>query len=477
MIRSASKRASHRHALAAIVASLAFALGLSVEQLVAYPGADRTTAPIPAFARKYRTSCSTCHAAAPKLNVLGEAFRLNGYEFPENDDLLRKEEAVPLGAEPWKDLWPRAIWPGELPGTPPLSLRIVTDAQVTSDPAEAFDWTLRFPNEIYALAGGHLGGGIGFFVETEWTPDEGVEVIQAKVLFQNPLPFLPDRSLNLWVGKQNLYLFTFADRQIDRAARQHLSWTEFAVSDLTLRDPTSGDSLRSLNELSFESTQPAIEVNGLIGRRVFYAVGLAQGNGDAATDDNNRKDLYYKLRLKLGGLALNGTYDRGGGPVVGTGGQLFDRAFVIEQFGYFGAAPVADGLQDEHRTLGVAGRWLSGPLDLGIGYIWGENDNPWGLGRAVTATHWSAFTKGEFFIFPWLIGSVKLERLEGHAREGAQQGLTGGDLEVTRVLPGVVALVHQNVRLVVEGELYGDYETGRVGGRPNSLWFRLDVTF
>ena len=69
---------------------------------------------IPAFARRYRTSCSTCHTAAPKLNPLGEAFRLNGYRFPFNDKLIREENPVSLGAEPWKDLWPRAIWPGEL---------------------------------------------------------------------------------------------------------------------------------------------------------------------------------------------------------------------------------------------------------------------------------------------------------------------------------------------------------------------------
>ena len=85
---------------------------------------------IPAFARMYRTSCSTCHTAAPKLNVLGEAFRLNGYRFPENDKLLRRDSAVVLGGEAWKDLWPRAIWPGEIPGTVPLAFRVANDLVV-----------------------------------------------------------------------------------------------------------------------------------------------------------------------------------------------------------------------------------------------------------------------------------------------------------------------------------------------------------
>ena len=34
---------------------------------------------IPAFARKYGTSCLTCHTVYPKLTPFGEAFRRNGY--------------------------------------------------------------------------------------------------------------------------------------------------------------------------------------------------------------------------------------------------------------------------------------------------------------------------------------------------------------------------------------------------------------
>ena len=33
---------------------------------------------ITAFARKYQTSCMTCHESLPRLNAVGEAFRLNG---------------------------------------------------------------------------------------------------------------------------------------------------------------------------------------------------------------------------------------------------------------------------------------------------------------------------------------------------------------------------------------------------------------
>lgn len=455
-------------------------LSLSVGDL---RGDDRRTPgrhEIPVFARKYRTSCSTCHVAAPKLNALGEAFRLNGYRFPENDALLREEQPVPLGAEPWKELWPRAIWPGELPGIPPVSLRVVSDVQVTRDESVDYSWTYRFPNELYGLSGGALGEAIGFFVEAEWTPDDGIKVVQAKILFQDPLPFLPDRAFNVWVGKQNLYLFTFGDRQIDRAARQRHLWGSFDISELVLRDPVAGDSLRSLNDMQLRRPQPGIEVNGIVGRRAFYAAGLAQGSADLATDNNNRKDFYYKLRYKLGGLALDGSYDSGSAPVLGTGGQLFDRAFIVEQFGYFGAFPVANGRQDGHTTLGIAGRWLNGPLDLGAGYVWGENRNPWGLATAASARHWSVFLKAEYFAFPWLLGSLKFELLESSVdRQAAATRFSQGSLDQTRFLPGVVVLIRQNVRGVVEAELYTRNDLSDAAGvrKPHNLWFRLDVAF
>ena len=76
---------------------------------------------IPAFARKYKTSCQTCHVAFPKLNAFGEAFRRNGYQFPDaGDAAATKEEPVSLGAEGNKKAFPDALWPNSIPGTVPV---------------------------------------------------------------------------------------------------------------------------------------------------------------------------------------------------------------------------------------------------------------------------------------------------------------------------------------------------------------------
>ena len=61
---------------------------------------------IPAFARKYRTTCATCHAPVPRLNAFGEQFAANGFvlavgEPPRDtiatgDPLLLLQNNVPL---------------------------------------------------------------------------------------------------------------------------------------------------------------------------------------------------------------------------------------------------------------------------------------------------------------------------------------------------------------------------------------------
>jgi len=53
---------------------------------------------LPIFARRYETSCTTCHAIIPKLNPFGVSFRNNGYRIPLNDERILKIEDVSLGA-------------------------------------------------------------------------------------------------------------------------------------------------------------------------------------------------------------------------------------------------------------------------------------------------------------------------------------------------------------------------------------------
>lgn len=44
---------------------------------------------IPAFARKYRFSCNTCHVAIPKLKAYGDEFAGNGFKIPDGEEPKR----------------------------------------------------------------------------------------------------------------------------------------------------------------------------------------------------------------------------------------------------------------------------------------------------------------------------------------------------------------------------------------------------
>src|SRR5512143_424937 len=82
-------------------------------------GFARKADAIPAFARKYGTSCQTCHVVYPKLTPFGEAFRRNGYRFPGVDSDYVKQPPVVLGQEAYKQLFPDSVWPGILPAYVP----------------------------------------------------------------------------------------------------------------------------------------------------------------------------------------------------------------------------------------------------------------------------------------------------------------------------------------------------------------------
>src|ERR1700751_196946 len=67
---------------------------------------------IPAFSRKYQTSCTTCHNNFPELNDFGVAFKKNGFKFPKDDETFVKEPPVLLGAKAQKEAFPSALYPG-----------------------------------------------------------------------------------------------------------------------------------------------------------------------------------------------------------------------------------------------------------------------------------------------------------------------------------------------------------------------------
>ena len=97
-----------RHALPGLTAS--FTVSIIV-------WTTATASAMPPFARRYETSCSTCHTQPPQLNAFGEAFRMNGYQWPENGDNRGKikDEPVVMSADANREAFPDAFLPSDIP--------------------------------------------------------------------------------------------------------------------------------------------------------------------------------------------------------------------------------------------------------------------------------------------------------------------------------------------------------------------------
>jgi hypothetical protein len=135
---------------------------------------------IPAFARQYQTSCTTCHSDFPKLNDFGKAFKDAGFKFPADDETFLKVPPVMLGAPAQKDLFPRAVWPGTIPGMPPIGLRMNTFFQKTSGNRGKFDALTPpgtpapfipktdFSSGLFSIfTAGNFGSDIAFWVDED----------------------------------------------------------------------------------------------------------------------------------------------------------------------------------------------------------------------------------------------------------------------------------------------------------------------
>jgi hypothetical protein len=418
---------------------------------------------IPAFARKYRTSCLTCHVMPPRLNPLGEAFRLNGYRFPRGDADLVRDSAVVLGAPEWRELFPQAVWPSSIPGGPPLAMRVIADYESRAHVTSGF----LVPVLMQLIAAGAFDEATGFFLETAWTQGSGANISQAFVKFQHPLRFtgLAPRALNLWVGKfdQN---FLPSARLLDNLYRTAPLWGSVRLADL--RVDSAGANRTSGTLFRGHERQPGIELNGLVGARLAYAVGVVQGV-EAARDVDTHRDVYYTVRAKAGGRAFDGTI----GPEAqrGSGGRWVDNALQLEHFGYFGRQRI-----DPYRRLGVALRGTLGDFDAAGGYVWGRHDRPWSSPGEAEVRSW--FGRVDYMAFPWLLGSLRVEDVRiAPTLPPGWRVTPGGAQDLQRVLPAVVMLVRANMRLVVEGEWYRRDAAVAAPNRRHALAARLDLAF
>jgi hypothetical protein len=401
-------------------------------------GATSTAEAIPAFARRYGTSCQTCHIAFPKLTPFGEAFRRNGYKFPGQDEDFVKQDQVPLGQEAYRQMFPNAVWPGTLAGSPPLAVGF--NGFVAIHPSKS-SGSARLDNgsvvtlqdlaaEAHLWAGGAFSEHIAYYGEVTFA-DGGVDIEHAELHF-NDLGLSP-HLLNLYVGRGVPNLTSFAPHS------SYIADTilpSILVTALYGADP--GTSFSTLGQYNL------MEVNGMYRGRFIYSLGA---NSGANVDTRTTENATVHLGFKVGGMRLDGEGDTAG--AAGNAQKPWEEtALTVDAFGYRSASHFANAtdptmFQDDLTyVLGGHVRGTAGPFELNSGLFqeWHNHATPAGVGvKAVTQ-----YDELSYVAFPWLVPAVRMEYVSL---------LPDGGMRVNDVLfiGGAACLVRPNLKVTLTG--------------------------
>ena len=272
----------------------------------------RPAGAVPAFSRKYQTSCQTCHTIFPKLNPFGQAFRLNGYHLPAETPEQIKQTPVSLGAEAYERMWPEMVFPSDLPSYVPLALNTKMENIYSSSSDENGHQVVhndfQFPQEVNLFGAGTLGKTFSFFGEITWAerPDGGSDTEIEHARLDIISAFGPEHLVNFRIGKlaPNLYdgfqeMWIMTDNGID---------TLFAYNPIGFRGGTG--LAEEDGGVSLPGRARAIEMYGVAAHRLFYTIGvdspIGPGGPNGTFGSNSQKDFYARVDYKIGGMGLDG---------------------------------------------------------------------------------------------------------------------------------------------------------------------------
>jgi hypothetical protein len=425
-----------------------------------------TARAVPAFARKYQTSCQTCHIVFPKLNAFGEAFRLRGYRMPGETEDMVKQPPVSLGSPAYKKLWPQAIWPGEISSSVPLAVNVkladVNTSSIEEDgTVSSVKNDLQFPQEVNVFGAGTLGEHVSYLGEITFgeNPDSSVavELEHAHMGFDSPF------------GREDLFHFRigkFAPNVVDGFQEMWIA-TDAGIDTLFAANPVGINGGTGLSEdasptpISIPAIVRGVEGYGIIQHRALWVAGLANGIGPGANDTggrfdgNNAKDVYARFDYKIGGMGLDG--DTGGTPIPEKNWR--DNSVRVGAFTYRGDGsninfgPVGDNglqrhIQDQHflrtglyasvfyQDLNVFGAYLHGSDTLQLSDPATET-----ITSTIEPDYHAWFTQADYLIYPWLQAAGRYETLT--PADSNVQSLRIGTINVS-------ALVRANVKAMAE---------------------------
>jgi hypothetical protein len=386
---------------------------------------------VPAFSRKYQTSCQTCHTIFPKLNPFGQAFRLNGYRLPAETEDQIKQKPVSLGAEAYERMWPQMVYPSDLPSNVPFALNTKMENIYSSSQDDTGHHVVhndfQFPQEANLFSAGTLGKTFGFFGEFTWEerPDGGSDTEIEHARLDVISAFGPEHLFNFRIGKiaPNLYdgfqeMWLMTDNGVD---------TLFTFNPIGFRGGTG--LAEEGGGVSLPARARSIEMYGVAAHRLFYTVGvdspIGPGGPDGTFGANSQKDFYGRVDYKIGGMGLDG--DTKG--VTLPPENWREKSLRLGILGYTGNGKdvnfditdedgIAFKMQDRrYNRYGVFVSWYFGDLNV-FGVALHGNDNLQLLDNetlahisATTRTYDAWFAQADYVIRPPFQVSARYENL------------------------------------------------------------------
>ncbi len=439
---------------------------------------------LPSFSRKYGTSCVTCHEAFPRRNMVGEAFRLSGYRFAD-DEAYVKTPPVEMGDEAYNRLWPNALWSSDIPASFPMSVIMKFLLEADLDGSRDAEVLFLFPEEIELVWAGTLGNNFSFYgdiifvqKDVDYSEIESWAQLKARVSIHDIVG--PENLFNLnigSVGMQTLGLYpALAENNLSTHYYQYTSWTmpRVSLSESGLADFRG-------NPFSLQP-QVGLELYGF-GSRWKYAAGVVSGDVLVASDEvpdsdvifmgtgrsRGAKDGYASLSYKLGGLGFDGSGSEVSDPLKANPQFWRDDSLIASLLGYVGTAEIRTETLDGSTWTGDDFFWRVGAglqqkyrdLTVAAGYMYGHNDRPYGnLSRETVDSH-ACFAEASYFVYPWLIPYARYEALFLDLPENVA-GLNS-DHDTQRVMLGIKALLRANIAVTLETTIFTEGEEVQEG--------------
>jgi len=298
-----------------------FFLGLFV--LAIFPSPTKA---IPAFARKYDLSCTSCHTKPPRLNAFGEAFHMAGYQIPQTKEgELRKKRRIGRINSEIEMLNIFALratgnfaesFSGGNPPESNLALPREIELYFAGTFTDDISYFFNLSNEIDAIQGienerfekkTEFGLGKEFFLMFNLGPSISKKTPggMSGPMMMGPMIMVGkvDPSTNFSYSTNRQFIINSPGR-VDKVGQiQRFTLTPYAFASKFFGLSTGdGKSLEVTRSVLYNTAGGfGLDVHAMVAGKYMIQAGIMQGIEAGTADVNEKKDPYLMTRMNFGG--------------------------------------------------------------------------------------------------------------------------------------------------------------------------------